>query len=77
MKKTLYIILIILGITTLSYSIYKYISIYNNFWKHEMLFINENLDTILIVMCFYSILIIVYGVIALYKTIKGIKGENT
>jgi len=70
MKKTFYFMLIVLGITSVVYSIIQYRLIYNNFWKREQYFINGYLDTILIVFSFVGICLIIVGTLVLHKIMR-------
>lgn len=62
--------LIVLGLASLVYSIIQYRLVYNDFLKHEQYFINEYLDTILIVLGFIGICLIIVGTLTLYKIMK-------
>lgn len=72
MKKILYLMLILLGIASIVYSVIQYRIIYNDFWKHEMYFINGYLDTILIVLRWVGICLIMVGALGLRKILKRI-----
>lgn len=67
MKKIFSLCLIIVGMVSVVYSAIQYISIYNNFWKQEELFVNGNLDTFLIVLGVVGICLIIVGTLGLLK----------
>jgi len=70
MKKILYLMLIVLGITIIVFSNIQYKLISNDFIRNEIYFINGYLDTVLIVLGWVGICLLIIGAVGLIKFLK-------